>query len=44
VLDAIAVAGEWIGPIELVDGCVKVSMRFPQFARHHVNVIEIGEG
>jgi hypothetical protein len=42
VLDAIA--GEGFGLIEFVNGFVEFPMRLAKLMRHHVNVVEIGEG
>lgn len=43
MFDAITVAGEWIGPIELVDRFIEFLMRLSQFARHNINIIQISK-
>ena len=48
MFDAIAVAGEWSGAVEFVDGFVQFLMRLAQLVRHDVdieggNVLAIGQ-
>ena len=43
MLNAVAVAGEWCGPVEFVDGGVEIAMGFAQFARHYVHIIQISQ-
>ena len=44
VFDAVAVAGELVGPVTAIHGAVEFSMHFQQRSRHHQRVVDIGQG
>src|SRR5579864_8719370 len=41
MLDALAVAGEWFGAIEFVDGGIERAMGVMQFRGHYVGVVKV---